>query len=169
MRRPLRFHPESRRAGHALLLATLAALHPSCGDDAPTEPTAVDVRVAYLSQIVGCQDQANECYPMCIHHNTPAGVRIVPLWQADAARLSTTSTAGRYEGTLPAVPTNTPLRLYGTDPQACCLNACSPPPVLEDILLNGTKLTKVVHDNLPSGVTSALEFMVTGSGTIKNP
>jgi len=42
------------------------------------------------------------------------------------------------------------------------------PPVLEDILLNGTKLTKVVHDNLPSGLTSALEFTVTGSGTIRN-
>jgi hypothetical protein len=40
--------------------------------------------------------------------------------------------------------------------------------VVEDLLLNGTKLTKVVHDGLPSGVTSALEFTVTGSGTVKN-
>ena len=129
----------------------------------------MDVRVAYVSRLpTGCSDSTSECYPMCVHHNTPGGTQVVvPLWQADSVRL-TQASAGRYEGTLPAVPTNTPLRLYGTDPQACCLNACSPPPVLEDILLNGTKLTKVVHDNLPSGVTGALEFTVTGSGTIKN-
>ena len=157
-----------RPVTRTLLLATVPALFLSCGDDTPTEPTAVDVRVTYVSTIVGCPDQANECYPMCAHHNTPAGVRIVPLWQADALRLSTTSTAGRYEGTLPAVPTNTTLRLYGTDPNACCLNSCSPPPVVEDILLNGTKLTKIVHDSLPSGVTSALEFTVTGSGAVRN-
>jgi len=156
------------RCAGTLLLATAAALLPSCGEDTPTDPTALDVRVAYLSRIVGCPDQANECYPMCIHHNTPAGVRILPLWQADEIRLSTTATAGRYEGTLTAVPTNTVLRLYGTDPQACCINSCSPPPVVEDILLNGTKLTKVVHDNLPSGLTSALEFTLKGDGTIKN-
>ena len=156
------------RATATLLATALAALLPSCGDDTPTEPTALDVRVAYVSQIVGCPDQANECYPMCAHGSAPAGVRIVPLWQADAIRLSTTTTDGRYEGSLPAVPTNTVLRLYGTDPNTCCINSCSPPPVLEDILLNGTKLTKVVHDNLPSGLTSALEFKVTGSGTIQN-
>jgi len=167
----MRKHPtwhRPRLVTRTLLLATVSALFPSCGDDTPTEPTAVDVQVAYVSQIVGCPDQANECYPMCAHHNAPAGVRVVPLWAADAIRLSTTTTAGRYEGTLAAVPTNTTLRLYGTDPQACCINSCSPPPVLEDILLNGTKLTKVVHDALPSGLTAALEFTVTGSGTIRN-
>jgi hypothetical protein len=151
----------------ALALAAICLL-PSCGDDTPTDPTALDIRVAYVSTIVGCPDQTNACYPMCIHHNTPAGVRIVPLWPADAIRLSTTTTPGRYEGSLPAVPTNTSLRLYGTDPNACCVNACSPPPVVEDVLLNGTRLTKVVHDNLPSGVTSALEFTLKGDGTIRN-
>jgi hypothetical protein len=156
------------RAAGTLLLATTAALSPSCGSDTPSDPTALDVRVAYVSRIVGCPDKENACYPMCVHGATPAGVRIVPLWQADAIRLSTTTTDGRYEGSLPAVPTNTVLRLYGTDPNTCCINSCSPPPVVEDILLNGTKLTKVVHDNLPSGLTSALEFKVTGSGTIQN-
>lgn len=73
-----------------------------------------------------------------------------------------------FEGTLPAVPTNTPLRLYGRDIGMCCVDSCNYPPVLEDILLNGTKLTKVVHDGLPSGLTAALEFTVTGSGTIQN-
>ena len=161
--------PEHRphRAARTLLLAVAVALLPSCGDDTPTEPTAVDVRVTYESQIVGCLDQGNECYPMCIHHNTPAGVRVVPLWAADAIRLTQTST-GRYEGTLVAVPTNAALRLYGTDPQTCCINSCSPPPALEEILLNGTKLTKVVRDGLPAGVTAALEFTVTGDGAIKN-
>jgi hypothetical protein len=156
-----------RAAGRLLLAAAVCPLV-SCGDDTPTEPTAVNVRVTYVSTIVGCPDEANECYPMCIHHNAPAGVRIVPLWQADAIRLSTTTTAGRYEGTLAAVPTNTTLRMYGTDPNACCINSCSPPPVVEDVFLNGTKLTKIVHDTLPSGVTSALEFAVTGSGTVRN-
>jgi hypothetical protein len=156
------------RGTGTLLLATAAALLPSCGDDTPTEPTALDAQVTYVSRIIGCPDQANECYPMCVHHNTPAGVRIVPLWQADAIRLSTTTTTGRYEGTLAAVPTNTALRLYATDPNACCINSCSPPPVVEDILLNGTKLTKVVHDGLPSGVTAAVEFALKGDGTIQN-
>ena len=154
---------------HAVVaLAGAALLLPSCGDDTPTQPTALDVRVTYVSRIVGCPDQASECYPMCVHGATPAGVRIVPVWQADAIRLSTTQTTGRYEGTLSAVPTNTVLRLYATDPNACCLNACSPPQVTEDILLNGTKLTKVVHDSLPSGITSALEFTLEGDGTIRN-
>jgi hypothetical protein len=49
----------------------------------------------------------------------------------------------------------------------CCVDACSYPPVLEDILLNGTKLTKVVHDGLPAGATAALEFTVTPSGAIR--
>jgi hypothetical protein len=38
----------------------------------------------------------------------------------------------------------------------------------EDILLNGTRLTKVVTDGLPAGVTAALEFKITGSGKIQN-
>jgi hypothetical protein len=163
-RLPRRLH----RAAGTLLLVTAAALLPSCGDDTPTDPTALDVRVTYVSQIVGCPDQASECYPMCIHHSTPAGVRIVPMWGASEIRLSTTQTAGRYEGTLPAVPTNTVLRLYATDPNACCLNACSPPSVTSDILLNGTKLTKVVVDGLPVGATAALEFTLKGDGTIQN-
>jgi hypothetical protein len=50
----------------------------------------------------------------------------------------------------------------------CCFDSCNYPPVLEDILLNGTKLTKVVRDNLPSGLTAALEFTVKGDGTIQN-
>ena len=162
------FDHRLRSAAGTLLLVTAAALYPSCGSDSPTEPTALDVRVAYVSTIVGCPDKDNECYPMCIHGATPAGVRIVPLWQAEAIRLSTTTTTGRYEGTLPAVPTNTTLRLYGTDPNACCLNSCSPPPVVEDVLLNGTKLTKVVRDGLPAGVTAALEFTLKGDGTIQN-
>jgi hypothetical protein len=157
----------SRSDAGRLLLVVVAALLPSCGEDTPTDPTSLDARVAYVSQIVGCPDQANECYPMCIHHNTPAGVRIVPLWQADEIRLSTT-TAGRYEGTLAAVPTNTVLRLYGTDPNACCVSSCRVPPVVEDVLLNGTKLTKIVHDSLPSGVTAALEFTLKGDGSIQN-
>jgi hypothetical protein len=163
--------PSGRRlhgAARTLFLVTAATLIPSCGSDTSTEPTALDVRVTYVSRIVGCPDQGNECYPMCIHHNTPSGVRIVPLWQADAIHLSTTTTTGRYEGTLAAVPTNTALRLYGADPQACCINSCSPPPVVEDILLNGTKLTKVVRDGLPAGVTAALEFTLKGDGTIQN-
>jgi len=167
MKQPRR-NPRLYRLPGALLLATAVALLPSCGDDTPTDPTALDVRVTYVSTIVGCPDQANECYPMCVHHNTPSGVRVVPLWQADEIHLSTTQTAGRYEGTLAAVPTNTVLRLYMTEPNACCLNACSPPQVTEDILLSGTKLTKVVHDNLPSGIASALEFTLKGDGTIKN-
>ena len=156
-----------RPVTRTLLLATVPALFLSCGDDTPTEPTAVDVRVTYVSTIVGCPDQANECYPMCVHHNAPAAQMVVPLWQADSVRL-TQASAGRYEGTLPAVPTNAPLRLIGKDVGMCCFDSCNYPPVLEDILLNGTKLTKVVHDGLPSGLTAALEFTVTGSGTIRN-
>lgn len=163
-----RFVRRALGAAGPLLLAGAALLLPSCGDDTPTQPTALDVRVTYVSRIVGCPDQGSECYAMCVHHNTPAGVRIVPTWQASEIRLSTTQTAGRYEGTLPAVPTNTVLRLYATDPNACCLNACSPPQVTEDILLNNTKLTKVVHDGLPAGITSGLEFTLKGDGTVTN-
>jgi len=39
--------------------------------------------------------------------------------------------------------------------------------VLEDISLNGTKLTKIVRDGLPAGATAALEFSVVGNGTIR--
>jgi hypothetical protein len=156
------------RAAGTLLLATAAALIPSCGSDTPAEPTALDVRVTYVSQLpAGCPDQANPCYPMCVHGATPAAQLVVPLWQADSIRLTQTST-GRYEGTLPAVPTKTALRLYAKDVGMCCFDSCNYPPVLEDILLNGTKLTKVVHDNLPSGLTAALEFTVKGDGTIQN-
>ncbi len=146
----------------------LALLSAACGGDSPNEPSAVDVRVAYVSRLpAGCPDQANPCYPMCAHHNAPAGLQaIVPLWGADTLRLSETST-GRYEGVLPMVPTNTTLRLYGRDIGMCCVDACSYPPALEDILLGGTKLTKVVRDGLPAGVTAALEFAVTGSGAIR--
>jgi hypothetical protein len=158
-----------RRAARTVLLgAAAAALLPSCGDDTPTEPTAVDVQVTYVSQLpAGCPDQANECYPMCVHGAAPAAQLVVPLWQADSIRLTQTGT-GRYEGSLPVVPTNTTLRLYAKDAGMCCFDSCNYPPVLEDILLNGTKLTKVVHDDLPSGLTSALEFTVTGNGTINN-
>jgi hypothetical protein len=165
---PSRHEPRPYRAAGTLLLAVAAALGPSCGDDTPTEPTSLDVRATYISQIVGCPDKDNECYPMCIHGATPAGVRIVPLWQADAIRLSTTTTTGRYDGTLPAVPTKTVLRLYATDPNTCCINSCSPPSVVNEIQLNGTKLTKVVYDNLPVGATAALEFTLKGDGTIQN-
>ena len=49
----------------------------------------------------------------------------------------------------------------------CCLDACNYPPVLEDILLNGTKLTTVVREGLPAGPSVALEFMVGGNGAIR--
>ena len=157
-----------RRAAGTLLLATAAALIPSCGSDTPSDPTALDVRVAYVSRLpAGCPDQANACYPMCVHGATPAAQLVVPLWQADSIRLTQAGT-GRYEGTLPAVPTNTTLRLYAKDVGMCCFDSCNYPPVLEDILLNGTRLTKVVHDGLPSGLTAALEFTVKGDGTIHN-
>ncbi len=160
--------PSLRRHTRTLLPAAAALLVLSCGEDTPTDPSSLDVRVTYVSQIVGCPDKDNECYPMCVHGATPAGVRIVPLWQAEAVRLSTTASAERYEGTLPGVPTNTVLRLYGTDPNTCCINSCSPPSVVDEIQLNGTKLTKVVTDNLPTGVTGALEFTLKGDGTIRN-
>ena len=84
---------------------------------------------------------------------------------AETLRL-TEAAPGRYEGVLLQVPTNAPLRLYGRDIGACCVDACNYPPVLEDISLNGTKLTKVVREGLPAGVTAALEFSVTGTGTV---
>ena len=148
----------------AVSLLALGAL--SCGGD--TEPMAVDVRVTYVSRLPpGCPDAGNVCYPMCAHHNAPAGLQaIVPLWGADTLRLTETA-AGRYEGVLPAVPTNATLRLYGRDIGMCCVDSCNYPPVLDDILLNGTKLTKVVREGLPAGLEAALEFTVTGSGAIR--
>ena len=69
--KPLRLRRPSCRHRGALLLVA-AALLPSCGEDTPTDPTSLDVRVAYVSQIVGCPDKDNECYPMCVHGATPA-------------------------------------------------------------------------------------------------
>jgi hypothetical protein len=159
---------DARIGAGSLLLSAVPGLAPSCGSDTPVEPSALDVRVAYVSRLPpGCPDAGNPCAPMCAHHNAPAGLQaIVPLWGADTVRLSET-TPGRYEGVLPMVPTNATLRLYGRDIGMCCVDACSYPPVLEDILLNGTKLTKVVRDALPAGATAALEFTVTGSGAIR--
>ena len=69
------------RAG-ALVLSTAALLAASCGSDSPDEPVALDVRVVYVSRLpAGCPDAVNVCYPMCAHHNAPAGLQaIVPLW-----------------------------------------------------------------------------------------
>jgi hypothetical protein len=156
------------RAAATLVLTATSCLAASCGSDPAVEPVAVEVRAVYVSRLpAGCPDIGNPCYPMGAHHNAPAGLQvIVPLWTADSVRLTETST-GRYEGVLAAVPTNTALRLYGRDIGMCCVDACGYPPVLEDILLNGTKLTKVVYDGLPAGATAALEFTVTGSGAIR--
>lgn len=156
------------RAG-ALLLSTAAGFAASCGSDSPVEPVAVDVQVVYVSRLpAGCPDIGNICYPMCAHHNAPAGLQaIVPLWGPATLRLTETA-AGRYEGVLTDVPTNTPLRLFGRDIGMCCVDACNYPPALEDILLDGTKLTRVVRDGLPVGATAALEFTVMGGGAIRD-
>ena len=148
-------------------IVAVALLAASCGSDTQ-DPAAVDVPVAYVPRLPsGCPEQDDPCYPMCAHHNAPAGLQaIVPLWGADSVGLNEAS-AGRYEGVLPAVPTNTTLRLCGRDLGMCCVDACNYGPVLEDILLNGTRLTKVVRDGLPEGATAALEFTVTGSGAIR--
>ena len=157
-----------RRAWLAgLILGT--GLAGSCGGDAGRDgPAFVNVRVVYVSTLpTGCPDAGNLCYPGCAHHNAPAGLQaVVPLWGADTLRLADAG-AGRYEGLLPQVPTNTPLRLYGRDIGTCCVDSCKYGPVLSDISLNGTKLTKVVRDGLPAGVTAALEFSVAGTGTIR--
>lgn len=139
----------------------------SCGDEV-TDPPFVDVRVVYVSRLpAGCPDGGNICYPMCAHSNAPAGIQaIAPLWGAPTLRLAETG-PGRYEGVLTAVPTNTRLQLFGRDIGMCCFDACNYPPVLEDILLNGTKLTKVVREGLPSGARAALEFSVDGQGAIR--
>jgi hypothetical protein len=150
-----------------MLLATWLA--GSCGGDAATNgPAFVNLRVVYVSKLPdGCADIGNICYPGCAHHNAPSGLQaVVPLWGADTVRL-TEAGPRRYEGVLTSVPTNTTLRLYGRDLGMCCVDACNYPPVLEDISLNGTKLTKVVREGLPAGATAALEFSVFGNGTIR--
>jgi hypothetical protein len=127
------------------------------------------VDVVYVSRLPPgqCPDAANLCYPGCAHHNAPAGLQaIVSLWDNETLRLSEVG-PGRYRGTLPEVPTNTTLRLYGRDIGMCCVDACNYPPVLEDIRLNGTTLVRVVHEGLPVGVSAALEFRVEGDGTIR--
>jgi len=85
---------DGRTAKGILVFSALPALFPSCGDDSPVEPAAVDVRVAYVSRLPpGCPDGGNICYPMCAHHNAPAGLQaIVPLWGADTLRLTETAT-----------------------------------------------------------------------------
>jgi len=140
-----------------------------CGDDSGTGPNARDVRVAYQQQLpAGCPDLQNPCYPMCAHHNAPAGLQaVVPLWDSPTLRL-TEAGAGRYEGTLTAVPTDTTLRLYGRDIATCCVDACAYPPVVRDIYLNGTKLTRTVTNGLPAGISVALEFTLGRDGTVRN-
>jgi len=60
--------PRGHDAVLPLLFVAAATLVPSCGKDTPTEPTAVNVQVTYISRIpAGCPDQANACYPMCVH------------------------------------------------------------------------------------------------------
>ena len=156
------------RRGWTASLVAAAGLAVSCGEDEAQEAPFVDVAVVYVSRLpAGCPDADNICYPMCAHHNAPAGLQvIVPLWGAPTFRLSETG-PGRYEGVLSAGPTNTRLQLFGRDIGVCCFDACNYPPVLEDILLNGTKLTTVVREGLPAGPSVALEFMVGGNGAIR--
>lgn len=139
-----------------------------CGGGDASDPPFVNVRVVYVSRLpAGCAEIGSVCYPLCVHHNAPAGLQaVVPLWGAATVWL-TDAGSGRYEGVLTAVPTNTRLQLYGRDIGMCCVDACNYAPVLEDLLLNGTKLTKVVRDGLPPGVSAALEFTVDGSGAIR--
>lgn len=153
------------RAGVAVGAA--AWLGSGCGSDTVAEPPLVELPLVYISRLpAGCPDGGSICYSGCAHHNAPAGLQaIVPLWSGETVRLAEAG-PGRYEGRLTAVPTGTRLRLYGRDIGMCCVDACSYPPVLEDILLNGTKLTTVVHDRLPEGLTAALEFTVDGGGAI---
>ena len=153
-----------------LALGLFAALQVSCGGETGSDgPAFVNVRVAYVSRLpAGCPESANICYPGCAHHNAPSGLQaVVPLWGAGNSVRLDEAGPGRYEGVLVSVPTNTTLRLYGHDIGVCCFDSCNFRPVLEDILLNGTKLTKVVHDGLPAGITGALEFSVTGTGAVR--
>ena len=157
-----------RRRG-PLAVGLLAALLGYCGGDSGMDgPAFVNVRVTYVSRLpAGCPSLSDICYPGCVHHNAPAGQQaVVPLWGADTLRLDEAA-PGRYEGVLLQVPTNSTLRLYGRDIGACCFESCTFGPILEEISLNGTKLTKVVREGLPAGVTAALEFSVTGTGAIR--
>jgi hypothetical protein len=149
----------------SIVLTTL--LLASCGSD-PEDAATLDVPVVYVSRLPpGCPDAGSPCYPMCAHHNTPAGTHaVVPLWGAKTVLLTETA-PGRYDGVLKAVPTDMPLQLYGRDIGMCCVDACNYPPVVEDILVNGTKLTKVVHEGLPDGIPVALEFTLTGDGSVR--
>ena len=158
----------ARRAVVASLLVGAAGLAGSCGDETIQEAPFVDVAVVYVSRLpAGCAQAGDICYAMCAHHNAPAGIQaIVPLWGAPTLRLSETG-PGRYQGILTAVPTNTTLQLFGRDIGVCCFDPCNYPPVLEDILLNGMKLTTVVREGLPDGLTAALEFSVDGRGAIR--
>jgi hypothetical protein len=151
----------------ATLLAS-AALLVSCGEGDVSDAPFVDLRVVYVSRLPAeCADIGNVCYPMCAHHNAPAGLQaVVPLWGPPTLRLAGAG-PGRYEGVLTAVPTNVPLRLYARDIGMCCVDACGYPPALEDVLLNGTKLTRIVRTGLPDGVRAALEFSVDGSGRVR--
>lgn len=151
-----------------IALAAFAA--GGCGSSSTTRTQSVDVRVVYVSRLpAGCADQASLCYPMCVHHSAPAGLQtVVPFWGEQVPVRLTQSAERRYEGTLAAVPVDTRLRLIGRDIGMCCVDACNYRPVLEDILLNGTKLTRVVHDGLPPGYESALEFSVNASGSVRN-
>jgi hypothetical protein len=155
-----------RAAARGLVLLLVGPLA-GCGSDSPVAPAAVDVRVVYVSRLPpGCPDGGSPCYAMCAHHNAPAGLQaIVPLWEETTLRLEETA-PGRYEGVLAGVPVGVALRLYGRDIGACCVDACSYPPVLEEIRLNGTTLTHVVHEGLPAGVAAALELTVRGDGTV---
>jgi hypothetical protein len=155
------------RPGRSAFLLLLACVWAACGGK--SDPPFVDVDVAYVSRLPQgtCPEAGSLCYAGCAHSNAPAGLQaIVTLWDTKTLRLEAVG-PGRYEGTLVQVPTNTPLRLYGRDIGMCCVDACNYPPVLEDILLNGTKLTHVVREGLPVGVSAALEFRVESDGTIR--
>jgi hypothetical protein len=145
-----------------------AMLGIGCGAGEMSDAPFVNLRVTYVSRLpAGCPEIGNICYPGCAHHNAPAGLQaVVPLWGAETLRLADAG-SGRYEGVLTAVPTNAPLRLYARDIGMCCVDACNYGPVLEDILVNGTKLTKVVRQGLPTGVSAALEFSVDGRGAVR--
>lgn len=149
-----------------LLLATL--LLASCDRSVEDAATLADVPVIYLSRLpAGCPDAGSSCAAECSRHDAAAGLRvIVPLWDVDSVPL-TQAGDRRFEGVLPKVPVDLPVRLYGRDPAMCCLDACNFPPVLEDIYVNGTKLTKVVHEGLPAGAYAALEFTLTGDGRVR--
>jgi hypothetical protein len=147
-----------------LLVASCGA-----GDRVTTEePPVRDVRVAYESRLPeGCPDAGSVCAAMCAHHNAPAGLQVVvPLWDAPVLRLAEVETR-RYEGVLPNVPVDRPLRLVVRDIGVCCVDACNYPPVLEDVSLNGVLLTHVVLEGLPEGLSAALEFTVDPEGRVR--